>query len=49
MSDLVTIVITLGTTLLSIGIKWGKITTDISNVKSDISEIKGMFVLKLKD
>lgn len=48
-SDLVTLVVTLTTTLLSIGIKWGRITSDISNLKSDVSEIKGMFVLKLKE
>lgn len=48
-SDLITLVLTLTTTLLSIGIKWGRITSDIGNLKSDVSEIKGMFVLKLKE
>lgn len=36
------------TTSLVIGVKWGRIEQDVSNMKQDLAEIKGMFVLTLK-
>ena len=48
-SDLVTLVLTLGITLISIGIKWGHITADMTQLQKDVAEIKGMFVLKLRE
>lgn len=37
------------TTAFIVGVKWGKLTTDVDNIKTDLAEIKGMFKLTLKD
>ena len=37
------------TTAVVIGVKWGGIKSDVENMKQDLAEIKGMFVLTLKN
>lgn len=37
------------TTSFIVGVKWGKITTDVDHMKTDLAEIKGMFKLTLKE
>lgn len=37
------------TTAFILGVKWGKVTSDIVNMKQDLAEIKGMFRLTLKE
>ncbi len=48
-SDLVTLVLAIGTSLVGIGIKWGRINAELAAVKESLAEIKGMFVLRLRD
>lgn len=37
------------TAALMFGVKWGKLTSDVDNMKQDLAEIKGMFRLSLKE
>jgi len=48
-SNLVTLVLAIGTSLVGIGIKWGRINAELTAVKESLAEIKGMFVLRLRD
>ena len=48
-SDAITFVLSMLVTLFVAGIRWGEIRTDVSKLKDDISQIKGMFVVKLRD
>ncbi len=48
-SDLATLVAAILINAVQMGIRWGKIEADLSTLKEDLHEIKGMFVLKLKD
>lgn len=48
-SDLVTLMLALGINAIMVGVKWGEMRRDITVLKEDIHEIKGMFTLKLKD
>lgn len=42
-------VLSVVTTAVIVGVKWGKLTADVDNMKTDLAEIKGMFRLTLKE
>jgi len=45
----ITLVLSVSTSAIMIGVKWGKLSSDVDHMKLDLAEIKGMFQLKLKD
>lgn len=46
---IVTLVLSIGTSAIMIGVKWAKLSGDVDNMKTDLAEIKGMFRLTLKE
>lgn len=48
-SGVITIIISVSTTAVMVGVKWGKLSNDVDNMKTDLAEIKGMFRLTLKE
>ena len=44
-----TLVLSIGTSAIMIGVKWGKLESDVRNMQTDLAEIKGMFRLTLKE
>lgn len=48
-SDVITFVLSMLITLFVAGIRWGEIKSDVSELKRDVAEIKGMFTVKLRD
>lgn len=49
LSDLVTLIIAITFNAVLIGVRWGEMRRDITGLKEDVHEIKGMFILKLKE
>jgi cell division protein FtsL len=47
--SVVTFILSVGTSAIIVGVKWGKLESDVSNMKTDLAEIKGMFRLTLKE
>ena len=47
-SDIVTFMLSMLITLFIAGVRWGTIQRDIMQLKQDVAEIKGMFVIKLR-
>lgn len=45
----VTLVLSIGSSALMIGIRFGRMESDVRNMQTDIAEIKGMFRLTLKE
>lgn len=45
----VTFIVSVLTCSIIVGVKWGKLTSDVDNMKTDLAEIKGMFRLTLKE
>jgi hypothetical protein len=45
----ITIVLSVGTSAIMVGVKWGKLSSDVDNMKTDLAEIKGMFRLTLRE
>jgi len=48
-SDIITLLIAVAFNAIVIGVRWGEMRRDISTLKEDLHEIKGMFVMKLKE
>jgi hypothetical protein len=48
-SDVVTFLITMATAFIIVGVRWGRLESDVNNMKTDLAEIKGMFRLTLKE
>jgi hypothetical protein len=48
-SDVVTLLLALIINALVVGVRWGEMRRDINTLKEDLHEIKGMFVMKLKE
>jgi len=48
-SDFITFILSMLITLFIAGMRWGEIRGDVSELKHDVAEIKGMFSLKLRD
>lgn len=48
-SNLVTLLLAIGFNAIMVGVRWGEMRRDIVILKEDLHEIKGMFVLKLKE
>lgn len=44
-----TFVLSVGTSLFVAGTRYGEMKSDMKSLQKDISEIKGMFVLRLRD
>lgn len=42
-------ILSVATCAIMIGVKWGKLESDVNNMKQDLAEIKGMFRLTLKE
>jgi hypothetical protein len=47
--DLLTVVLSASVTLVIIGVRWGRLETQVTELQKDIAEIKGMFVLRLRE
>jgi hypothetical protein len=47
--NLITLVLSIGTTLVSVGMRWGKLDADVQSLSKQVAEIRGMFALRLKD
>jgi len=45
----ITFILSISTCAVMIGVRWGKLTTDVDNMKTDLAEIKGIFRLTLKE
>lgn len=48
-SDVATFVLSMVIPLFVAGMRWGEIKRDINTLKQELAEIKGMFVLRLRD
>lgn len=48
-SDVVTFTLSMFAVLFLAGRQWGEISRDVSDLKKDVSQIKGMFTVKLRD
>lgn len=48
-SNVVTFVLSLFVTLFVAGFRLGQIKSDLASTKNDVAQIKGMFVLTLRD
>lgn len=48
-SELVTFVVSILVSVFVAGRSWGEIKRDVETVKRDLAEIKGMFIVKLRD
>lgn len=48
-SDLITFILSLFVTLFVAGFRIGEIKSDVNVMKRDVAEIKGMFVLRIRD
>jgi hypothetical protein len=42
-------IMSVGTSALIVGVKWGRLETEVRNLQLDLAEIKGMFRLTLKE
>ncbi len=49
LSNLGTLAVAVTVNLVTFGIRWGEMRRDIASLKESLAEIKGMFVLRLKD
>lgn len=47
-SDLLTLLLSMGVTIFIAGTHWGEIRTDLNKLKDDVAQIKGMFVPVLR-
>ncbi len=48
-ADLATLVLAIIINAVMIGVRWGEMRRDVVSLKESVSEIKGMFVMKLKE
>lgn len=48
-SDLITLLLSLGIVTFAVGRTFGEVRTDIAEIKKDLGKIEGMFVLRLRD
>lgn len=46
---MITLIMSVSTSAIIVGMRWGKLTSDVDNMKTDLAEIKGMFRLTLKE
>ena len=44
-----TFVVSVGTSMFVAGARWGSMQGDITSMRKEVAEIKGMFVLRLRD
>ena len=49
LSNLGTLLLAVVINLIGMGVRWGEMRRDIRSLKDDMAEIKGMFVLRLRD
>lgn len=47
-SDLLTLILSMGATIFIAGTHWGEVRTDISDLKKAVARIEGMFVPVLR-
>jgi NADH:ubiquinone oxidoreductase subunit K len=45
----ITLILSVGTSAIMIGVKWGRLETQVADMEKDLREIKGMFRLTLKE
>lgn len=49
LSEAGTFVLSVSTAMFISGVRWGEMRTKVDRIEKDVAEIKGMFVLKLRE